>query len=148
MVLTDPVGYYFPPRMWLQNRGMWSRRNFVCSERRPKAFDMSAGIPNLPVTQWSVANIHNRVLCCKSISINYEMHGWFLCWQHATGWFWWICGLRTVAMWSSSSLTKVEGQSSACLCWKFYPMCNVRVVIFSRILRDSSLRCEFSDSRS
>ena len=106
MVSTDPVWYYFPPWMLWQNRGMWSRRNSVCSESRPKAFDMSSGIPKLPITSWSVDNIYNRVLCCKSISINYNMHGWFLCWQHATGWVWWKSGLRAVAMWSSSSFTK------------------------------------------
>ena len=91
--------------LW-QNRGMWSRRNSVCSESRPKAFDMSSGIPKLPITSRSVDNIYNRVLCCKSISINYKMHGWFLYWQHATGWVWWKSGLRAVAMWSSSSFTK------------------------------------------
>ena len=106
MVSTDPVWYYFPPWMLWQNRGMWSRRNSVCSESRPKAFDMSSGIPKLPITSWSVDNIYNRVLCCKSISIIYNMHGWFLCWQHATGWVWWKSGLRAVAMWSSSSFTK------------------------------------------
>ena len=82
---------------------MWSRRNSVCSESRPKAFDMSSGIPKLPITSRSVDNIYNRVLCCKSISINYKMHGWFLYWQHATGWVRWKSGLRAVAMWSSSS---------------------------------------------
>ena len=106
MVSTDPVWYYFPPWMLWQNRGMWNRRNSVCSESRPKAFDMSSGIPKLPITSWSVDNIYNRVLCCKSISINYNMHGWFLCWQHATGWVWWKSVLRAVAMWSSSSFTK------------------------------------------
>ena len=78
LVSTDPVWYYFPPWMLWQNRGMWSRRNSVCSESRPKAFDMSSGIPDLPITSWSVDNIYNRVLCCKSISINYDMHGWLL----------------------------------------------------------------------
>ena len=106
MVSTDPAWYYFPPWMLWQNRGMWSRRNSVCSESSPKAFDMSSGITKLPITSWSVDNIYNRVLCCKSISINYNMHGWFLCWYHATGWVWWKSGLRAVAMWSSSSFTK------------------------------------------
>ena len=106
MVWTDPVWHYFPPWMLWQNRGMWSRRNSVCSESSPKAFDMSSGITKLPITSWSVDNIYNRVLCCKSISINYNMHGWFLCWYHATGWVWWKSGLRAVAMWSSSSFTK------------------------------------------
>ena len=107
MVSTDPAWYYFPPWMLWQNRGMWSRRNSVCSESSPKAFDMSSGITKLPITSWSVDNIYNRVLCCKSISINYNMHGWFLCWYHATGWVWWKNGLRAVAMWSSSSFTKI-----------------------------------------
>ena len=106
MASTDPVWHYFPPWMLWQNRGMWSRRNSVCSESSPKAFDMSSGITKLPITSWSVDNIYNRVLCCKSISINYNMHGWFLCWYHATGWVWWKSGLRAVAMWSSSSFTK------------------------------------------
>ena len=87
---------------------MWSRRNSVCSESRPKAFDMSSGIPKLPITSRSVDNIYNRVLSCKSISINYKMHGWFLYWQHATGWVWWKSGLRAVAMWSSPSFTKTS----------------------------------------
>ena len=91
---------------------MWSRRNSVCSESRPKAFDMSSGIPKLPITSRSVDNIYNRVLCCKSISINYKMHGWFLYWQHATGWVWWKSGLRAVAMWSSSSFTKSKSVNS------------------------------------
>ena len=107
MVSTDPAWYYFPPWMLWQNRGMWSRRNSVCSESRPKAFDMSSGIPKLPITSRSVDNIYNGVLCCKSISINYKMHGWFLYWQHATGWVRWKSGLRAVAMWSSSSFTKI-----------------------------------------
>ena len=34
------------------------------------------------------------------------MHGWILCRYCATGWFWWISGLRAVTMWSSSSFTK------------------------------------------
>ena len=112
MVSTDPVWHYFPPWMLWQNRGMWSRRNSVCSESSPKAFDMSSGITKLPITSWSVDNIYNRVLCCKSISINYNMHGWFLCWYHATGWVWWKSGLRAVAMWSSSSFTKTLGHAS------------------------------------
>ena len=116
MVWTDPVWHFFPPWMLWQNRGMWSRRNSVCSESSPKAFDMSSGITKLPITSWSVDNIYNRVLCCKSISINYNMHGWFLCWYHATGWVWWKSGLRAVAMWSSSSFTK----SSSMLFWNFW----------------------------
>ena len=101
MISTDPVGYYFPPWMLWQNRGMWSRRNFVCS-------DMSVGIPNVPITSWSVSNIHNRVLCCKSISINYDMHGWFQYWWHATGWFllnkWFAgCGNVKLEKWPATS---------------------------------------------
>ena len=139
MVSTDPVWYYFPPWMLWQNRGMWSRRNSVCSESRPKAFDMSSGIPKLPITSWSVDNIYNRVLCCKSISINYNMHGWFLCWQHATGWVWWKSGLRAVAMWSSSSFTKslcFQGEamivtSNHFLLWTYISQQNTQVVIQS-----------------
>ena len=37
------------------------------------------------------------------------MHGWILCRYCATGWFWWISGLRAVTMWSSSSFTKSYG---------------------------------------
>ena len=36
------------------------------------------------------------------------MHGWILCRYCATGWFWWISGLRAVTMWSSSSFTKTD----------------------------------------
>ena len=45
----------------------------ICVQRgsSPKAFDISAGKPNLPITSWSVDNIHNRVLYCTSIGINY-----------------------------------------------------------------------------
>ena len=122
MVWTDPVWHYFPPWMLWQNRGMWSRRNSVCSESSPKAFDMSSGITKLPITSWSVDNIYNRVLYCKSISINYNMHGWFLCWYHATGWVWWKSGLRAVAMWSSSSFTKSQWEiHDDVIEWKHFP---------------------------
>ena len=48
-------------------------------ESRPKAFDMWAGIPSLPITSWPVDNIHNRVLWCKSISINWhKRHIWLM----------------------------------------------------------------------
>ena len=71
------VGYYFPPWMLWQNRGIHVKQTKFCVQResRQKAFDMSVVIPKLPTTSWSVDNIHNRVLCCKSISINNEMHG-------------------------------------------------------------------------
>ena len=52
----------------------------VQRESSPKAFYRSVEIPNLPITLWLVDGMHNRVLCCKSISINCDMHGWFLCW--------------------------------------------------------------------
>ena len=72
----------------------------------PKAFVSSAGILNLPITSLPVDNFHDRALWCKSTGINYNMHGWILCRYRATGWFWWISGLRAVTMWSSSSFTK------------------------------------------
>ena len=68
----------------------------------------SAGILNLPITALPVDNFHDRVLWCKSTGINYNMHGWILCRYCATGWFWWISGLRAVTMWSSSSFTKTD----------------------------------------
>ena len=69
----------------------------------------SAGILNLPITSLPVDNCHDRALWCKSTGINYNMHGWILCRYCATGWFWWISGLRAVTMWSSSSFTKRHG---------------------------------------
>ena len=77
----------------------------------PKAFVSSAGILNLPITSLPVDNFHDRTLWCKSTGINYNMHGWILCRYCATGWFWWISGLRAVTMWSSSSFTKRESYS-------------------------------------
>ena len=65
--------------IWIHNVLRHYRDVCVQRESWPKAFDMSAGIPNLPIISWSVDNIHNRVLCCKSISINYDIHDWFLC---------------------------------------------------------------------
>ena len=77
----------------------------------------SAGILNLPITSLPVDNFHDRALWCKSTGINYNMHGWILCRYCATGWFWWISGLRAVTMWSSSSFTKIvavrSGSSSS-----------------------------------
>ena len=72
----------------------------------------SAGILNLPITSLPVDNFHDRALWCKSIGINYNMHGWILCRYCATGWFWWISGLRAVTMWSSSSFTKTSMHQS------------------------------------
>ena len=66
----------------------------------------SAGILDLPITSLPVDNFHDRALWCKSTGVNYNMHGWILCRYCATGWFWWISGLRAVTMWSSSSFTK------------------------------------------
>ena len=66
----------------------------------------STGILNLAITSLPVDNFHDRALWCKSTGINYNMHGWILCRYCATGWFWWISGLRAVTMWSSSSFTK------------------------------------------
>ena len=74
--------------------------------RFPKAFVSSAGILNLPITSIPVDNFNDRALWCKPTGINYNMHGWILCRYCATGWFWWIRGLRAVTMWSSSSFTK------------------------------------------
>ena len=68
----------------------------------------SAGILNLPITSLPVDNFHDRALWCKSTGINYNMHGWILYRYCATGWFWWISGLRAVTMWSSSSFTKTN----------------------------------------
>ena len=74
--------------------------------RFPKAFVSSAGILNLPITSLPVDNFNDRALWCNPTGINYNMHGWILCRYCATGWFWWIRGLRAVTMWSSSSFTK------------------------------------------
>ena len=78
----------------------------MCTDKSPKAFVLSAGIQKLPITLLSVDNFNDRVLCCKPTSINHNIHGCILCRYRATGWFWWISGLRAVAMWSSSSFTK------------------------------------------
>ena len=78
----------------------------MCTDKSPKAFVLSAGIQKLPITWLSVDNFDDRVLCYKPTSINHNIHGCFLCRYRATGWFWWISGLRAVAMWSSSSFTK------------------------------------------
>ena len=76
------------------------------ARRLPKAFVSSAGILNLPITSLPVDNFKDRVLWCKTTGIDYNMHGWILCRYCATGWFWWISGLRAVTMWSSASFTK------------------------------------------
>ena len=78
----------------------------MCTDKSPKAFVLSAGIQKLPITWLSVDNFDDRVLCYEPTSINHNIHGCFLCRYRATGWFWWISGLRAVAMWSSSSFTK------------------------------------------
>ena len=72
----------------------------------------SAGILNLPITSLPVDNFHDWALWCKSTGINYNMHGWILCRYCATGWLWWISGLRAVTMWSSSSFTKNQSEIS------------------------------------
>ena len=77
----------------------------MCTDKSPKAFVLSAGIQKLPITWLSVDNFDDRVLCYKPTSINHNIHGCFLWSYRATGWFWWISGLRAVAMWSSSSFT-------------------------------------------
>ena len=82
------------------------RRQWMQARRLPKAFVSSAGISNLPITSLPVDNFKDRALWCKPTGINYNMHGWFLCRYCATGWFWWISGLRAVTMWSSASFTK------------------------------------------
>ena len=77
-----------------------------------KAFVSSDGIGNLSMTSLSVDNFNHRALWCKPTGINYNMHGWILCRYCATGWFWWISGLRVVLMWSSSSYTKSGNHKS------------------------------------
>ena len=79
----------------------------MCTDKSPKAFVLSAGIQKLPITWLSVDNFDDRVLCCKPTNITHNIHGCFLCRNRAIGWFWWISGLRAVAMWSSSSFTKI-----------------------------------------
>ena len=79
----------------------------MCTDKSPKAFVLSAGIQKLPITWLSVDNYDDKVLCYKPTSINHNIHGCFLCRYRVTGWFWWISGLRAVAMWSSSSFTKI-----------------------------------------
>ena len=90
------------------NRAMWSRRQRMQGLWLPKALVSSDGIWNLPITSLSVDNSNDRALWCKPTGINYNMHGWILCRYCATGWFWWISGLPAVAMWSSSSFTKMS----------------------------------------
>ena len=82
------------------------KTNWMQARRLPKAFVSSAGILNLPITSLPVDNFKDRALWCKPTDINYNMHGWILCRYCATGWFWWISGLRAVTMWSSASFTK------------------------------------------
>ena len=67
----------------------------------------SVGILNLPIISLPVDNFHDRALWCQSTGINHNMHGWILSRYCATGWFWWISGLRAVTKWSSSSFTKM-----------------------------------------
>ena len=106
VVWTHPVWYYFPPWMLSQNTALWLRQKWMQARRLPKAFVSSAGILNLPITSLPVDNFKDRALWCKPTGINYNMHGWILCRYCATGWFWWISGLRAVTMWSSASFTK------------------------------------------
>ena len=80
----------------------------MCTDKSPKAFVLSAGIQKLTITWLSVDNFNDRVLCYKPTSINHNIHGCCLCRYRATGCFWWISGLRAVAMWSSSSFTKTD----------------------------------------
>ena len=79
----------------------------MCSEITPKAFSLSAEIWNLRIILSPVDDFDDRVLWCEPISISYSVYGWFLCRYCATGWFWWISGLRAVAMWSSSFTKKI-----------------------------------------
>ena len=88
--------------------------------RFPKAFVSSAGILHLPITSSPVDNFSDRALWCQPTGINYNMHGWILCRYCATGWFWWISGLRDVTMWSSSSFTKIF--------WHHYSLLSTRVL--------------------
>ena len=92
--------------MLSQNTALWLRQNWIQARRLPKAFVSSAGILNLPITSLPVDNFKDRALWCKPTGTNYNMHGWILCRYCATGWFWWISGLRAVTMWSSASFTK------------------------------------------
>ena len=87
--------------------GIYCRRQRVQELWLPKAFVSSDGIWNLPITSLPVDNFNVRALWCKPTGINYNMHGWIFCRYCATGWFGWISGLRAVAMWSSSSFTKM-----------------------------------------
>ena len=95
--------------MLSQNTALWLRQKWMQARRLPKAFVSSAGILNLPITSLPVDNFKDRALWCKPTGINYNMHGWILCRYWATGWFWWISGLRAVTMWSSASFTKTNG---------------------------------------
>ena len=93
--------------MLSQKTALWLRQKWMQARRLPKAFVSSAGILNLPITSLPVDNFKDRALWCKPTGINYNMHGWILCRYCATGWFWWISGLRAVTMWSSASFTKI-----------------------------------------
>ena len=59
---------------------MFVKQTEFCVQResRPKAFDMSAGITHLPITSWSVDNIHNRVVCCTFISQHKLRYAWLI----------------------------------------------------------------------
>ena len=86
----------------------------------------SAGILNLPITLLPVDNFHDRALWCKSTGRNYNMHGWILCRYCATGWFWWISGLRAV------TALRASQKPSAPLCYSLQsshnnPVCTVTV---------------------
>ena len=94
------------------------KTKWMQARRLPKAFVSSAGILNLPITSLAVDNFKDRALWCKPTGINYNMHGWILCRYCATGWFWWISGLRAVTMWSSASFTKMK-QVSDCISKKY-----------------------------
>ena len=97
------LGCLNPPRLVLfsavdvvAKHSSVNKTTMNAGSRFPKAFLSSAGIFNLPITSTPVDNFNDRALWCKPTGINYNMHGWILCRYCATGWFWWIRGLRAV----------------------------------------------------
>ena len=125
--------------MLSQNTALWLRQKWMHSGL-PKAFVSSAGILNLPITSLPVDNFHDRALCCKSTGINYNMHGWILCRYCATGWFWWISGLRVVTMWSSSSFTKSKLTTGVYSCYLLCHSLTIRFWLSGRSGSDVSTK--------
>ena len=86
---------------WLFNGGFQVYESltvlFSCGEQRCNLDAVPAAYRISPIKHCQVAHTLKHI---------HHMHGWILCRYCATGWFWWISGLRAVTMWSSASFTK------------------------------------------